>query len=144
LTTPVDLFVDTNVVMRFLLDDDQRMAGEARRLVGQAESGVFEIHISHLVIAEVVWTMTTQYRLPKQEIVDLLVDLLDLRSLRVDHKDMLRRALLAYRSNNVDFVDAYHVADCERRGLRVICSYDRDFDRMGAHRVEPGALVGSG
>lgn len=131
------VFVDTNVFLRVLTADQARMAADSKRLIERAESGEVELHTSHLALAEIVWTLGSQYGVPREEIAAMLRDLLGLRSLHVDHKEMLGDAVDLYATTNVDFIDAYHAVDVRRRGIERIVSYDRDFDRLGPLRVEP-------
>ncbi|MCK9486073.1 MAG: hypothetical protein M0R73_05135 [Dehalococcoidia bacterium] len=51
----------------------------------------------------------------------MLRDLLALRSLRVDQKEMLREVVDLYASTNVDFIDGYHTLDLRHRGIDRIC-----------------------
>lgn len=133
----VEVFVDTNVFLRFLMADQEQMAEDCRSFFQRAEEGELLLHTSHLALAEIVWTLQSHYRLPRIEVAATLRDLLALRSLRVDQKEMLRIAVELYATTNVDFIDAYHAADMRRRGLERICSYDRDFDSLEVARVEP-------
>ena len=131
------VFVDTNVFLRFLTGDHARMAADSRRLIERAEAGDMLLQTSHLALAEIVWTLDTQYRVARKEIAGMVRDLLALQSLRVDQKEMLREVVDRYESTNVDFVDAYHAVDLRQRGFERIVSYDKDFDRLGVPRVEP-------
>ena len=131
------IFVDTNIFLRFLTADHARMAEDCRRLFERAEDGELQLHTSHLALAEIVWTLQSYYDVQRSEVAVMLSDLLALRSLRVDQKEMLRAVVELYGSTNVDFIDAYHALDTRRRGIERICSYDRDFDGLGVQRVEP-------
>ena len=133
----VVVFVDTNVFLRILTGDQARMSGDSKRLIERAESGEVELHTSHLVLAEIVWTLGSQYGVARAEIAAMMRDLLGLRSLHVDHKEMLGDAIDLFAAANVDFIDAYHAVDVRRRGIDRIVSYDKDFDRLGVPRVEP-------
>lgn len=136
----VPLLVDTNVFLRFLTGDHARMAADSRRLIERAEAGELLLQTSHLALAEIVWTLDTQYGVSREEIAGMLRDLLGLQSLRVDQKEMLREVVDLYESTDVDFIDAYHAVDLRQRGLEGIVSYDRDFDRLGVPRVEPAGV----
>lgn len=138
--TETQFFLDTNVFLRFLTADQEQMAEDCRRLFERAEDGEFQLHTSHLALAEIVWTLQSYYRVPRGEVAAMLRDLLALRSLRVDQKEMLREVVDLYASTNVDFIDAYHALDARRRGMDRICSYDRDFDSLGVDRVEPAEV----
>lgn len=131
------VFVDTNVFLRVLTADQPRMAADSKRLIERAESGEVELHTSHLALAEIVWTLDSQYGVSREEIAGMVRDLLALQSLRVDQKEMLRQVIELYESTNVDFIDAYHALDVRRRGIERVVSYDKDFDRLGVIRVGP-------
>jgi len=136
----VPLFVDTNVFLRFLTGDHARMAADSRRLIERAAAGELLLQTSHLALAEIVWTLDTQYGVSREGIAGMLRDLLGLQSLRVDQKEMLREVVDLYESTNVDFIDAYHAVDVRRRGIDRVVSYDKDFDRLGVSRVEPAGV----
>jgi uncharacterized protein len=138
--TETRLFLDTNVFLRFLTADQEKMAEDCRRLFERAEDGEFQLHISHLALAEIVWTLQSYYRVPRAGLAAMLRDLLALRSLRVDQKEMLLEVVDLYASTNVDFIDAYHALEVRRRGIDRICSYDRDFDSLHVARVEPAGV----
>ena len=134
------VFVDTNVFLRFLTADHARMAADCRGLFERAETSDLQLHTSHLALAEIVWTLQSHYNVPREDIAAMLLDLLALRSLRVDQKEMLRAVADLYRTTGVDFIDAYHELDIRRRGIERICSYDHDFDGLDVTRVEPSAV----
>ena len=131
------VFVDTNILLRFLTRDDVEKAEACRMLLEQAERGEVNLVISHLVLAELAWTLKSYYRLSRQEITENLRELLNLRSIRVSQKALLLRAVQLYEQFNVDFTDAYNVAEMEKRSIRHIYSYDEDFDKLGVKRIAP-------
>ncbi|HLB11371.1 MAG TPA: type II toxin-antitoxin system VapC family toxin [Dehalococcoidia bacterium] len=134
------LFVDTNVFLRFLTRDDPAKAEDCRALFQRAEQGEVDLVINDMVVAELVWTLRSYYRLPKQEVVESVRDILGMRSLRIPRKALLLEALGLYESLNVDFIDAYNAFDSRRKGVDGVCSYDEDFDRLSTFRVEPGSI----
>jgi len=131
------VFADTNIFLRFLTRDDVEKAEACRMLLEQAERGEVNLVISHLVLAELAWTLKSYYRLSRQEIAENLRELLNLRSIRVSQKALLLRAVQLYEQFNVDFTDAYNVAEMEKRSIRHIYSYDEDFDKLGVERIAP-------
>ena len=131
------VFADTNIFLRFLTRDDVEKAEACRMLLEQAERGEVNLVISHLVLAELAWTLKSYYHLSRQEIAENLRELLNLRSIRVSHKALLLRAVQLYEQFNVDFTDAYNVAEMEKRSIRHIYSYDEDFDKLGVERIAP-------
>lgn len=131
------VFVDTNIFLRFLTGDDPVRAQKCRAFFERAGRGELELHISDLTLAELAWTLRSYYERPREDIAGILSQILDMRSVRVSRKGVLRNAVAIYSQENVDFIDAYHAAEIRRRQLRRIYSYDEDFDRLGIKREEP-------
>jgi predicted nucleic-acid-binding protein len=137
--TPV--FVDTNVILRTLDDGDSRMAADCRTFMRALAEGRIACWTTSMVVAEVAWTLRSLFNAPRERIATVLLDLVDIESLQIERKDMLRAALESYASTNVDFIDAYNAAEIRRRGQSSACTYDRDYDGLGITRVEPSALL---
>ena len=56
----------------------------------------------------------------------------------MEAKERLLSALSLYRTEPIDFVDAYHASFMRERKLKAIYSYDSDFDILpGLQRLEP-------
>ena len=133
-------FLDTNIILRYLLRDDEPKAQRCLELLEKAERREIILHTTDLVIAETVWVLESPstYNLPKDRIRDLLLPIILLPGLRLTDKRLYRRIFDLYVNQDIDFIDAYNVAHLEKWGLRQIYSYDLDFDRIsGITRLEP-------
>lgn len=138
---PVPLpFLDTNVILRYITQDNPTQSQQAHRLMAQLDSGAVSVTTSDVVIIEAVYVLSsrTTYNLSRSDIRSHLTRIISLRGLRLRAKQVHLRALDLYASTNIDFADALIVAQMERSGLNTIISFDRDFDRIsGIARVEP-------
>ena len=133
-------FLDTNVILRYLLRDDELKAQHCLELLEKAERREINLRTTDLVIAEVVWVLESPatYNLPRDRIRDLLLPVIFLPGLRLPGKKLYRQIFELYVDQNIDFIDAYTAIHMEKRGLSQIYSYDSDFDRIaGVSRVEP-------
>lgn len=133
-------FLDSNVLLRHLTDDDPAAAHACFALIQAIENGEVTAWTSDLVIAEVVFVLSNKrtYNLDRETIRDLLLPLIELPGLKLPRKRLYRRVFELYTSQPLDYVDAYHVALMERRGATTVFSYDRHFDRVpGIQRREP-------
>ena len=77
------LGVDTNVLVRFLVRDDEAQFEKARKLIKRevaAGSGVF---VTQLVLLETEWVLRSRYSLPKNLIIEAISGLLDEKWLRL-------------------------------------------------------------
>jgi predicted nucleic acid-binding protein len=130
------LWVDANVLLRFLTGEPSDLAERAARLLGEVEEGKTVLVLPPLVLAEVVWVLKSFYRHPMPEIVKVLVPLLSTDGIEVEDRDLMIHALELAREKNVDFADAVLALQAARHGERV-CSFDRDFKRLPATWIAP-------
>lgn len=132
-----DFFVDTNIFLRFLLKDDRKKAERCKKLFEKAKKGKIQLFTSDLVIAEVVWTLESFYKLSKKEVSENVKRLLTLKNLGIPCASLLIEALVIYEEKNIDFIDAYNYILMLNGGLERIASYDTDFDKLyGIKRQE--------
>ena len=134
-------FLDTNIFIRYLTDDDPLQSAACRRLWEQIIQGREDVTTSETIIAEVCYVLSSPrlYHLSHEEIADRLRPLFSLSSLKLTHKRSFMRALDLYSTHSfLDFEDAMTIAHMEREGIMDVLSYDKDFDRIpGVTRIEP-------
>ena len=133
-------FVDTNIVVRLLARDDPAKTARCRTLFERAARGELALVTSESVILEVVQVLSSPrlYRMARTDLVAVLRPLIEIRGLRLDHKQTVLRALDLYETTNLDFTDCLSIEHARRAGLDGIYSYDRGFDRVpGVRRLEP-------
>jgi len=97
--------LDTNVLMRFLVEDDEAQSRRATELIAGAVDRDEQLFISDIVMCEAVWVLASAYRFSRAEIVGVLSQLLRARSAVFSSTDRISRALAAYRTGKGDFAD---------------------------------------
>ncbi len=133
-------FLDTNILLRHILNDDPHKSAACLALIQAIERGDMTVWTSELAIAEVVFVLESKrtYNLPREAIRDVLLPLLGLPGIKLTHKRLYPRIFDLYTHLLVDFIDCYHVALMEQRNNRTLFSYDTDFDKIsGLTRREP-------
>ena len=131
-------FLDTNILLRHLLQDHAEQSPRATAYLARIESGDIRVRIAETVIFETVFTLQRQYGQPKSAIRDVLVPLIELPGIVLPGKRRMREVFDMYVDLNISFVDAYHAALMKQLGLRDIVTFDRQFNRVpGVRRVEP-------
>lgn len=118
-------FIDTNLFIRYLTNDDSERADRVAGLLADAAAGKVILVTAEIVLAEVVWVLESSYDLDRSEISPLIRGVLATPGLEVINGSLITRALEMYETRNVDFVDAYVVALMERDGIDEIYSFDR-------------------
>ena len=119
------LFVDTNVFLRFLTNDDPAKAKRAEALFRNATKGHVTLTTSLLVVAEIIWTLESFYKLGKQDIASKVEKILNTPNLDCPETPQIIMALDLYVQENIDFVDAYHAYYMKDREIGQIVTYDR-------------------
>lgn len=131
------IFVDTNVLLRLLLDDEQSQSAAARELFSAVERGEITVWTSDVAIAELVWVLTGPImRRERQAVARELALLMELPGLRLENKPTMRRALDLFTKQPIDWVDAYHAALLLEQDSPELYSFDRI---PGLRRLEPRA-----
>ena len=127
-------FVDTNVLLRYVVGDGAGHAGRARAFVDTAD----ELVLTDPVVAEIEFVLRSVYRLARTKVAQTLQMILALPAIVVGDLDLLTDAIDIYEHTPVDFQDAYLAACARQHSPARIASFDRDFDRIpGIERVAP-------
>jgi predicted nucleic acid-binding protein len=128
------LWLDANVLLRFLIGSPPELAGRVMRLLEEAQRGEITLRVHFVVVAETVWVLESFYEYSKAEISGALVPLLKQPALRVEGARTVVRALEVMAESNVDFADAL-LAETARSRAKGVASFDTDFRK--AH-TSPG------
>lgn len=119
--------LDTNVLVRYIMQDDAKQAAKATKLIEglNAQEPGF---ITLVSVVELVWVLSSSYDLARDQIVQALDVILRAKQLVVDQAEHVVRALRAYGAGNADF------ADCliERTAVAAGCAKTMTFDVAAA------------
>jgi predicted nucleic-acid-binding protein len=119
--------LDTNVIVRYIMQDDPGQAAKATTLIEglAAEAPGFVPLVS---VVELVWVLSSSYKLTRSQITQVLDVLLRSKQLLVDQAEHVVRALRAYSAGTADF------ADCmiERTASAAGCAKTMTFDVAAA------------
>lgn len=134
-------YLDTNVFVRFLVADDERMHTACSEVFGLIEDRRIKAVTSMLVFAEIVWVLGSVYEFPRAKISDAL-GTIGRSGILFDNRCDTATAIELYTSHPVKFVDALIASHpLIKSGKLPIVSYDRDFDKLNVKRIEPQVVV---
>jgi predicted nucleic-acid-binding protein len=122
--------LDTNVLVRYLAQDDAKQSALATRLLEEQLTAADRGFVSLVVLLETVWVMESRYTADATTIGDILGDLLQTRTLEVQDAPAVRDAVQRYRQGGVDLHDCLIVALAAARKARVLT-----FDAKAARRL---------
>jgi len=115
------MLVDANIVLRYMLHDDDSMFQIAEQTI---RNGAF---LLPEVLAEVVYVLFGVYSVPREELVSQLQILI--KEVQAEHPEVLDTALATFGSTKLDFVDCLLVAYNRHLGDKVV-SFDRKMNRL--------------
>ena len=118
--------LDSNVLVRFLIRDDEAQALRAARLIAAGGRGGSFVSVAALV--ETVWTLKRTYGLERTAIVAMLEKLLSTDEFVLEGIVHVRSAMGAYAASSADFADAL-IGELNRAAG---CSSTATFDRKAA------------
>lgn len=121
--------LDTNVLVRYLVRDDERQAESARALL---ESLTTERpgYACREVVVELVWVLERAYGISRERIATILQDLVATQSLVIEAADDVARAAFRYQAGGAGFSDLMVLAAAERVGARPLYTFDRKAARL--------------
>ena len=132
------VFVDTNLFLRYLTKDNLVKYDRCREVFKKAVEGKVSLLTSEMVIAELIWTLLSYYKVPKAEVIEKVSIIISTPNLHLVDKTIIADSLVLYSQKNIDFIDAYNALFMKFHGLEKIYSYDEDFDAIdGIEREEP-------
>jgi predicted nucleic acid-binding protein len=133
--------IDANVILRYFTKDPPEMAEAALKTFSAAQEGRFLLVLVPITVAEVVWVLESFYGYPKSKIADTIELFLRSDGLEVIDLELLIQALSLYKEKNIDFADALLAVFALNRGLNLVYSFNRHFERVpGITKVQPGKI----
>jgi predicted nucleic-acid-binding protein len=132
-------FVDTNLFVRYLTNDDAEKADRVEALLGEASEGKVRLITADLVLVELIWVLESSYDMKPGEITPMIRSILATAGLEVINGALMARALDHYEGQNIDIVDGYIAALMEKRNITNVYSFDRKhLSRIDSlKRIEP-------
>jgi predicted nucleic-acid-binding protein len=117
--------LDTNVLVRFLTQDDPEQARRVDRLIADAQRRGDVLYVSAIVLCETVWVLRSAYGHDRGNIAEALDRMLSAPELVVESSDLARDALAEYRDGSGDFSDCF----IGRRNVNAGCDTTATFDK---------------
>ena len=123
--------LDTNVVIRYLMQDDVQQAERATTFIERQLSAENPGFISLVVLTEVVWVLRSCYSIDRDDIGRTIRALLETRQLWIERTDLVVRTLRRYADRAADFSDALIMELATDRGCSETVSFDRKANALG-------------
>jgi predicted nucleic-acid-binding protein len=129
--------LDTNVLVRLLVDDDSKQTAQAEALAKDVAEGGELVFVPLTVMLELEWVLRSRYAFPKDTVVAALVAMLETRELEFQDEGSVERALHFYRSQAADFAECLHLGTAVSHERLPFVTFDRQ-----AAKLEGAELIG--
>jgi len=126
--------VDTNLIVRYLVQDQEKHARAAGKLFEACDRGDLVIVLLPTVLAECVFVLESFYERPRGDIASALSTLISSPGVKIDQTTIHLDALDRYRKTKVHFVDCLIAATASAEKIPV-ATFDQDFQKFTDVRV---------
>ncbi|MBY0563323.1 MAG: type II toxin-antitoxin system VapC family toxin [Hyphomonadaceae bacterium] len=123
--------IDTNILVRVVAKDHKRQLEAALLTISEGA------WISHLVLAESAWVLTSHYGLSRTELANTIHVLLNHETFVVQDSDVVAMALRSFSANKkVSFTDCLLLEIARKAGHTPLTTFDRDLAKIdGVERI---------
>ncbi|MBV8165564.1 MAG: type II toxin-antitoxin system VapC family toxin [Alphaproteobacteria bacterium] len=129
--------LDTNVLVRYLVQDDPVQAKQATRLIERHCTPDAPGCINLIVLCETVWVLTSAYGFSRDAISDVIDQLLHAIEIVVESEQTVVAALRLFRSGKIDFADALIAVRNQQLGCDHTATFDREALSIAGFRAVP-------
>jgi predicted nucleic-acid-binding protein len=127
--------IDTNVLVRFLVNDDPVQAEQVRQLFATAEQSRDAFYIPLLVLLETIWVLQSAYQVKRADLIETLAELLLMPVLRFEQREAVQAMLDVAATTNLELPDALIAQSAVQMGCDGILTFDQKAARGPAFVV---------
>ena len=121
--------IDTNVLVRFVVQDDKKQAAVAAELIEHYCSAANPALLGLIVLCEFVWVLSAAYAYSREQIASALKQILVTECFEVEKHDLAWSAMLDYSSGTGDYADYLIARTNALNGAETTFTFDRRASR---------------
>ena len=127
--------LDTNVLVRYVVRDDEAQLSAARRLIRKCVDEGLALFVPVTVTLELEWVLRSSFEYTKDEVMAALSSLFSAAELTFESERALEVALQLYRTGTADFADCLHVALAAQAGEPPLWTFDKSASRIAGAQL---------
>lgn len=131
--------LDTNVLVRFLVEDDPAQLAAARQLLNRCLKQGLTLFVPVTVVLELEWVLRSSFGFGKDDVLNTLASLFSAAELRLESERALEIALQLFRKGSADFADCLHVALAAHAGESPLWTFDKVSSKHDGAKLLAGA-----
>ena len=117
--------IDTNILVRFLVGDDEIQSKKVYKLFKKVESKNSLLFVPLLVVLELIWVLESAYEISRKEIVESISDLLLMPILKFEHQSALQQFTHFAEKNLYDLPDLIIAYSAKNQGCENVLTFDK-------------------
>jgi len=117
--------VDTNVLVRYITQDDEQQAKKANLFIENLLSKDNPGIISKIVLCELAWVLSKSYAYPKQQIAEVIQQILITQEFIIEDSENAFKALQLYQKQSAGFADCFIAQTHHTMGAEYTVSFDK-------------------
>ncbi|MCI5122925.1 MAG: PIN domain-containing protein [Candidatus Electrothrix sp. AR5] len=117
--------IDTNILVRFLIGDDEQQAQKVYKIFKKAESEKKELFVPLLVMLELIWVLESVYDIPRAALLESINDLILMPILKFEHQSALQQFTQAAQGNKYDLSDLLISHSAKAQGCETVITFDK-------------------
>jgi predicted nucleic-acid-binding protein len=129
--------LDTNVLVRLLVKDDDAQCQAAKKLISDAVAAGEVLFVPVTVTLELEWVLRSRFGFAKATVVDTLSRLLSAVDLSMESEPSVELALALYGQSAADFADCLHVALANSADEKPLWTFDRAAAKVAGAQIIP-------
>lgn len=127
--------LDTNVLVRYLVQDDAAQLAAARRLIRKCVNEQQTLFVPVTVTLELEWVLRSSFGYGKETTIGALSSLFSAAELSFEAERALEVALDLYRNRQADFADCLHIALAAQAGEQPLWTFDKGAAKLSGARL---------
>ena len=126
--------LDTNVLVRYIVEDDPAQLAVAKRLIHRCVRNGLTLFVPITVLLELEWVLRSKFGFAKDDMLRTLSSLLSAAEIRFESEQALETAFHLFRDTASDFADCLHVALATQAGEQPLWTFDKRASKISGAR----------
>jgi len=130
-------YIDTNVIVRYLVEEKENQPKGLKKFFLELERGEIKVECLEIVFFQVIFVLKSFYKIPKTKIIENMQAMLSLDGFHMKNKRIMERTLEMWGSHAGDIIDCHIVANMEYTGTKELLTYDKGITHLGIKAINP-------
>jgi predicted nucleic-acid-binding protein len=127
--------LDTNTLIRFLVQDDDQQLAAAKKLIQSALTAGETLFVPITVTLELEWVLRLNFKFNKDQVTNTLSSLLAAAELSFESESAAEIALALYKKSSVDYSDCVHIGLAHIAGESPLWTFDRAASKIDGAKL---------